>query len=65
MNRTELQTLIETIQDGVPNTAETVRGVLTAIADGISDRVEMREVSTSYISANFDPTGIRICNLQW
>lgn len=63
MNREELQTLIETIQDDTPNTAATVRGVLTAIADGISDRVEMREVSTSYISANFDPTGLGI-NLE-
>lgn len=63
MNREELQALIETIQDDTPNTAATVRGVLSAIADGISDRVEMREVSTSYISANFDPTGLGI-NLE-
>lgn len=58
MNRTELQTLIETIQDGVPNTAETVRGVLTAIADGISGTIKIIEVATSYIAANFDPTGL-------
>lgn len=58
MDRSELQTLIETIQDGVPNTAETVRGVLTAIADGISGTIKIIEVATSYITANFDPTGL-------
>jgi len=58
MNRIELQTLIETIQDDVPNTAATVRGVLSAIADGLSGTIKIIEVPTSYISANFDPTGL-------
>jgi len=58
MNREELQTLIETIQDGVPNTAATVRGVLSAIADGLSGTIKIIEVPTSYIATNFDPTGL-------
>lgn len=63
MNRAELQTLIETIQDGVPNTAATVRGVLSAIADGLSGTIKIIEVSNAYLSANFDPTGLGI-NLE-
>lgn len=63
MNRAELQTLIETIQDGVPNTAATVRGVLSAIADGLSGTIKIIEVSNAYLAANFDPTGLGI-NLE-
>lgn len=62
MTRDEIQVLIDAIEDGVPNTALKVRTVLNAIADGagVSGDVKEIDVSTSYIAANFDPTGLGI-----
>lgn len=62
MTRTEIQTIINNIADGVPNTALKVRTALNAIADGtaISYQVVELDVPTSYITANFDPTGLGI-----
>jgi hypothetical protein len=62
MTRLEIQTLIDNISDGVPNTALKVRTVLNAIADGagVTGDVKELDVSTGYITANFDPTGLGI-----
>lgn len=62
MTRTEIQTIIDNIADGVPNTALKVRTALNAIADGtaISYQVVELDVPTSYIAANFDATGLGI-----
>lgn len=63
MNRSDLQLLIDAIEDDSPNTAAEVRNVLSAIADGLSGTVKILEVPTAYIAANFDPTGLGI-NLE-
>lgn len=64
MTRTELKDLIaSTLQDDTPNSAAEMRTLLSLIVDGVSNTVEIREVPTSYISANFDPTGLGI-NLE-
>lgn len=64
MTRTELKDLItSTIQDDSPNSAAEIRNILGLIIDGFSNTVEIREVPTSYISENFDPTGLGI-NLE-
>jgi hypothetical protein len=62
MTRLDIQTLIDNIADGVPNTALKVRTVLNAIADGagVTGDVKELDVSTGYIAANFDPTGLGI-----
>lgn len=62
MIRSEIQTLIDSIADGVPNTALKVRTVLNALADGsgVTGDVKEIDVATSYITANFDPTGLGI-----
>lgn len=58
--RSEIQTIIDNIADGVPNTALKVRNALTAIADGTGTTGDVKEidVSTAYIAANFDVTGL-------
>lgn len=58
--RSEIQTQIETIATGVPNTALKIRNVLGVIADGTAQTGDIKEidVSTSYIAANFDVTGL-------
>lgn len=58
--RSEIQTQIETIATGVPNTALKIRNVLGVLADGTAQTGDIKEidVSTSYISANFDITGL-------
>lgn len=60
MLRSDIQLLIDNIVTGVPNTALTVRTVLNAIADGTAQTGDVKEidVSTSYITANFDPSGL-------
>jgi len=59
MTRTELKDLIaSTLQDDSPNSALEMRTLLSLMVDGISNTVEIRDVSTSYITANFDPTGL-------
>lgn len=60
MERSDIQVLIDAIADGVPNTALKVRNVLNAIADGTAQTGDVKEidVSTSYIAANFDVTGL-------
>lgn len=62
MTRSEYQTLIETLADNQPNTAATVRGILSALADGatFTNEVKRLDVPTSYIAANFDGTGLGI-----
>lgn len=58
--RSDIQVLIDNIATGVPNTALKVRTVLNAIADGTAQTGDVKEidVNTSYITANFDPTGL-------
>jgi baseplate structural protein gp10 len=60
--RAEIQVLIDAIGDDQPNTAAEVRAALEIIADGCitTNTVVMREVPTSYIAINFDPTGLGI-----
>lgn len=62
MIRSEYQTLINTLADNQPNTAATVRGIFEALADGATFTNEIKEldVSTAYITANFDGTGLGI-----
>jgi len=58
--RSDIQLLIDDIATGVPNTALKVRTVLNAIADGSAQTGDVKEidVSTAYIAANFDPSGL-------
>lgn len=58
--RSQIQTQIETIATGVPNTALKIRNVLSVLADGTAQSGDVKEidVATSYIAANFDPTGL-------
>lgn len=58
--RSEIQTQIETIATGVPNTALKIRNVLAVLADGTAQTGDIKEidVSTAYIAANFDVTGL-------
>lgn len=58
--RSDIQVLINNIADGVPNTALKVRTVLNAIANGTGTTGDVKEidVSTAYIAANFDVTGL-------
>lgn len=60
MNRSDIQVLIDAIQDGVPNTALKVRTVLNAIADGTAQTGDLQEidVTNAYLLANFDVTGL-------
>lgn len=60
MTRSQLQTLIESLADNQPNTAATVRGILSALADGTATTGDIKQidVSTAYIAANFDITGL-------
>lgn len=59
MTKSEKETLIATIQSGVPNTAATVRTVLSALADAaVSYQVIELDVPTAFIATNFDPTGL-------
>lgn len=60
MTRSEYQLLIETLMDNQPNTAATVRGIFSALADGATFTNEVKEldVPQAYISANFDATGL-------
>lgn len=60
--RSDIQVLIDNIATGVPNTALKVRTVLNAIADGTAQTGDIKEIDvpTSYITANFDPTGLGI-----
>lgn len=58
--RSDIQTQIETIATGVPNTALKIRNVLSILADGTAQTGDIKEidVSTAYIAANFDGTGL-------
>lgn len=58
--RSDIQVLIDNIATGVPNTALKIRTVLNAIADGTAQTGDVKEidVSTAYIAANFDPSGL-------
>lgn len=60
--RSQIQTQIETIATGVPNTALKIRNVLGVLANGTAQTGDIKEidVSTSYIAANFDGTGLGI-----
>lgn len=60
MTRTEIQTIIDDIETGVPNTALKVRTALETIADGISQTGDVKEidVSNAYLTANFDASGL-------
>lgn len=60
--RSEIQTEIETIQTGVPNTALKIRNVLGVLADGVAQTGDIKEidVSNAYLAANFDATGLGI-----
>lgn len=62
MTRSQIQTLIDSLADNQPNTAATVRSIFSAIADGTGQTGDVREldVSTAYIAANFDGTGLGI-----
>lgn len=63
MTRTEIQALIDGIQDDSPNSALEMRTILSAILVGVSKVVKIIEVPTAYIEDNFDPTGLGI-NLE-
>lgn len=58
--RSEIQTQIETIATGVPNTALKIRTVLAVLADGTAQTGDVKEidVSNAYLTSNFDPTGL-------
>jgi len=60
--RSQIQTQIETIATGVPNTALKIRNVLAVLADGTAQTGDIKEidVSTGYIASNFDVTGLGI-----
>ncbi len=60
MIRSAIQLLIDDIEDGVPNTALKVRTILNELADGSAQTGDVKEidVSTAYIAANFDPSGL-------
>lgn len=60
MLRSDIQLLIDAIQDNTPNTALEFRTVLEAIADGVDQTGDTKYISvpTSYIALNFDPTGL-------
>ena len=62
MIRSDIQLLIDAIQDGVPNTALKVRTILNELADGSAQTGDVKEIDvlTSYIAANFDPSGLGI-----
>lgn len=61
-SRSEIQTQIETIATGVPNTALKIRNVLGVLADGVAQTGDIKEidVSNAYLLANFDPSGLGI-----
>lgn len=61
-SRSDIQTQIETIATGVPNTALKIRNVLSVLADGTAQTGDVKEidVSNAYLLANFDPTGLGI-----
>jgi len=73
-SRSEIQTQIETIATGVPNTALKIRNVLSVLADGTAQTGDVKEidVSNAYLTANFDASGLgtnerlgwAICNGQ-
>lgn len=60
MTRSEYQALIDTLADNQPNTAATVRGIFSALADGATFTNEVKEldVPQAYIAANFDASGL-------
>lgn len=60
MKRSDIQFIIDAIEDGVPNTALKVRSALIAIADGSAQTGDVKsiDVDTSYIAVNFDVTGL-------
>lgn len=60
--RSDIQTQIDAIATGVPNTALKVRTVLNTIANGTAQRGDVKEidVTNAYIAANFDSTGLGI-----
>lgn len=59
-SRSDIQTQIDAIATGVPNTALKFRTVLNTIANGTSQTGDIKEidVSNAYIAANFDATGL-------
>lgn len=59
-SRSDIQTQIETIATGVPNTALKIRNVLATIADGTAQTGDVKEidVSNAYLTANFDASGL-------
>lgn len=59
-SRSDIQTQIETIATGVPNTALKIRNVLSILADGTAQTGDIKEidVSNAYLTANFDATGL-------
>lgn len=58
--RYDIQTQIDAIATGVPNTALKVRTVLNTLANGVAQTGDIKEIDvpTAYIAANFDPTGL-------
>lgn len=62
MTRSQYQTLIDSLADNQPNTAATVRNILSGLADGatFSNELKVLDVANSYILANFDGTGLGI-----
>lgn len=60
--RSEMQTQIDAIATGVPNTALKIRTILNTLADGAFQTGDIKEidVSNAYIAANFDATGLGI-----
>jgi len=58
--RSAMQTQIDAIATGVPNTALKVRTILNTLANGTSQTGDIKEidVSTAYIASNFDVTGL-------
>ena len=60
MTRDQLTTLIESISNGDKNTAAEVRAVFNAFKDGftLSGDIKWIDVDESYISINFDATGL-------
>jgi len=60
--RSEIQTQINTIATGVPNTALRIRTVLSILANGTAQTGDVKEIDvpTSYIALNFDSSGLGI-----
>jgi hypothetical protein len=58
--RAEKIAMINGIGTGEPNTAEEIRNILMELLDPTAGTIVMKDVSASYISSNFDATGLGV-----